>query len=246
MAIRHDTPNLDLLARLPLSAGSVLDVGCATGALGRAYRRRNPRARLFGIEIDPQAAALAAGRLDAVALCDVEADPLPFRDAPPFDCIVYGDVLQYLRDPWAALRAHAAALSPRGTMLLCVPNVEHWSLTERLLRGGFDYEDDGLLARGHLRWFSLDGMRRGLEAAGLSPCDVVPRLFDTESATRFVTALAPGLRALGVDPAEYAQRAAPLQFIWRAQKQPAARMVVGASMLAPVGGVSHVRVVHPL
>jgi len=246
MAIRHDTANLDLLARLPLAANAVLDVGCASGALGHAYRRRNPRARQFGIDVDPHAAALAAERLDAVALGDVEADPLPFDDPPRFDCIVYGDVLQYLRDPWAVMRAHAAALSEHGTVLICVPNVEHWSLTERLLRGTWDYEDDGLLARGHLRWFSLRTMRRALEEAGLAPCDVFPRLFNTEGATRFTSALSPALHSMGIDPAEYAQRAAPLQFIWRAQKQPAARMVVGASMLPPVGGVSHVRVVHPL
>jgi 16S rRNA G1207 methylase RsmC len=37
--------NNDLLERIPLSAGIVLDVGCNTGALGAAYRRLNPRAR---------------------------------------------------------------------------------------------------------------------------------------------------------------------------------------------------------
>ena len=48
-----DQANHDLLERIPLSAGVVLDVGCHTGALGAAYRRLNPRALLLGIESDP-------------------------------------------------------------------------------------------------------------------------------------------------------------------------------------------------
>ena len=79
----------------------MLDVGCSTGALGVAYRRLNPRARLLGIEKDPAAAELAAQRLDAVAAVDVEQDPLPFELDRPIDCIIYGDVLEHLRDPWA-------------------------------------------------------------------------------------------------------------------------------------------------
>ena len=63
-----DQANHDLLERIPLSAGVVLDVGCHTGALGAAYRRLNPRALLLGIESDPvtaetgDAAARPGGR----------------------------------------------------------------------------------------------------------------------------------------------------------------------------------------
>ena len=100
-----DQPNPDLLERIPLSAGVVLDVGCNTGALGTAYRRLNPRALLLGIESDPAAAGLAAQRLDQVAVVDVEQDPLPFDLDRPIDCIVYGDVLEHLRDPWGCSAA---------------------------------------------------------------------------------------------------------------------------------------------
>ena len=53
----HPEPlNNDLLERIPLSARMVLDVGCNTGALGVQYRRLNPRARLYGIDKDSEAA----------------------------------------------------------------------------------------------------------------------------------------------------------------------------------------------
>jgi glycosyltransferase involved in cell wall biosynthesis len=241
-----DVANTDLLDRIPLTAAVVLDVGCNGGALGMAYRRRNPRALLLGIEPDAEAAELAAQRLDQVAVVDVERDPLPFALDRPIDCIVYGDVLEHLRDPWSVLRRHAEALSEDGAMVICVPNVHHWSFADRLLRGTWNYEPQGLLDETHLRWFSLDSMREGLAAVGLVPHDVRARVFDGDKAQAFATAIAPALRNLGVDPAVYAQRAAPLQYIWRALKRPRPMLAVASSMLAPVGGVSHVRVVYPL
>ncbi len=241
-----DVPNTDLLDRIPLDARVVLDVGCAAGALGAAYRRLNPRARILGIEQDRDAAQRAAQRLDAVANVDVEQAPMPFSLTAGLDCIVYGDVLEHLKDPFAVLRRHAEALSDSGTMLICVPNVEHWSFAARLLRGTWDYEDTGLLDRTHLRWFSLETMKRGLEALGLAPCDVHPRVFDQERAQEFITALAPSLRMMGIDPHAYASRAMPLQYVWRVRRRPPVRLTVMATMLAPVGGVSHTRVIYPM
>jgi len=241
-----DLANADLLERIPLTAQTVLDVGCNGGALGMAYRRFNPRALLLGIEPDPTAAELASRRLDQVAAVDVERDQLPFDLDGPIDCIIYGDVLEHLRDPWTVLRRHAEALSDDGIMVICVPNVHHWSFADRLLRGTWKYEPHGLLDETHLRWFSLDSMREGLEAAGLLPHDVSPRVFDGEKAKQFAAAIAPALHNLGVDPATYAQRAAPLQYIWRAVKRPRPVLSVASSMLAPVGGVSHMRIVYPL
>jgi SAM-dependent methyltransferase len=241
-----DQANNDLLERIPLSASVVLDVGCNTGALGAAYRRLNPRARLLGIDKDPVPAGLAAQRLDQVAVVDVEYDPLPFTLDRPIDCIVYGDVLEHLRDPWPVLRRHAEALSDDGSMVICVPNMQHWSFADRLLRGTWRYEPNGLLDETHLRWFSLETMREGLEAIGLVPHEVSPRVFDAASAQEFAGMIAPALTRLGVDPAAYAQRATPLQYVWRVLKQPRPLITVAANMLEPVGGVSHVRVVYPL
>ncbi|HEY6430905.1 MAG TPA: methyltransferase domain-containing protein [Acetobacteraceae bacterium] len=241
-----DLPNVDLLDRIPLDAQVVLDVGCGTASLGAAYRRCNPRAILLGIDRDAEAAAIAAERLDQVANVDVEANPLPFELSGGIDCIIYGDVLEHLRDPWTLLRCHMAALADNGTVLICIPNVEHWSFAARLLRGTWEYEPSGLLDETHLRWFSLESMRRTLVATGLTLCDVHPRVFDQEQARGFVTAITPALRAMGADPQEYLTRAAPLQYVWRARRQAQPRLTIASSMLEPVGGVSHVRVVYPL
>jgi SAM-dependent methyltransferase len=207
--------NVDLLRLMPVDATAVLDVGCGTGALGASYRRLNPKARLFGIDVDPAAVAIARQHLDEVVETDVQIHPLPPSIPRNLDCIVYGDVLQHLKDPWATLRAQIQALRPGGTVLFCVPNVEHWSFLERLFQGHWNYEPSGLFDSGHLRWFTLNTLLRGLEGTGLKVVNVHRRVFEPEKVHGFVSSLAPALHNLGIDEAAYVERAAALQYIVR-------------------------------
>src|ERR1700712_5595282 len=110
-----------VLLRIPLSAHTILDVGCGSGELAAAYHRMNPKARLLGIEVDPAAAALATPYMEQGSVTDVEAGPLPFLVPDGIDCIIYNDVLQHLRDPWTLLGRHADLLSTSGIMLICLP-----------------------------------------------------------------------------------------------------------------------------
>ena len=243
-----DAVNQDLLDRIPLIAKVVLDVGCGTGALGAAYRRLNPRARVLGIEMDPGAAAIAAQRLDEVAIGDVEDDPLPFAPEGGIDCIIYGDVLEHLRDPWAVLHRHAEALNDgrrhpdlhpqsRALELRRAPAARHLGL-----RAAADCSTRRICAGSAWRRCA-----KGCEAAGPVPCDVhAAHVRRASRPPQFARQSRPRCAALGVDPARYADRAAPLQYVWRVRKTPRSAMTIAANMLAPVGGVSHVRIVYPL
>jgi SAM-dependent methyltransferase len=240
-----DVANPDLVGRIPLTAKVVLEVGCGTGALAAEYKSRNPLVRYLGIEIDPAAARVAATRMDAVATVDVERDPLPFG-TEKFDCIIYGGVLGHLRDPWAVLRQQAQALSETGVVVARVPNLEHWSFAERLLRGTWNYEEKGLFDRTNLRWFNFATTRQALTGAGLRAADVSPCIPDLAGAEDFVRAMEPALATLGIDAPNYLRRAAPLHYVWRASHRPIEPIHIVSTMLAPVGGVSHVRIVEPL
>jgi len=245
---REDLPNPDLLERVPLTARVILDVGCGTAALAAAYRKRNPRVRLLGIDKDPDLAAIASERLDELATVDVEQDPLPFDVSEGIDCIVYGDILEHLQDPWSVLMRQSEALTPDGVILMCVPNLDHWSFADRLLRGVWNYEETGLLDKTHLRWFTLRTMLDGLKQRGFVLCDVSPRIFgfDIEPAAAFTRKITPALTALGIQADEYQRRAQVLQYVWRVRKTPRQRITVSGNMLKPIGGVSHVRILYPL
>jgi SAM-dependent methyltransferase len=241
-----DVLNPDLLDRIPLDADVVLDVGCHKGMLGAVYRLRNPNARVLGVDHDLAAVEVAATRLTEAACLDIENDPLPFEVPGGYDCIIYGDVLEHLSDPWRLMREHAALLSPRGVMLICVPNAAHWSVILKLLKGTFDYEDRGVLDRTHLRWFTLATMEAALMETGLQLCDVSPRVFDRPGAEALADTLAEGMAALGVSRESFLVRSAPMQFIWRARKTPMPPIAIRSTMLKPYGGVSDIRVLQPL
>lgn len=240
-----DPSSSDVLDRMPLTARDVLEIGCTDGALAREYRARNPAATYVGIETDPALAAIARTRLDAVLQTDPEADPPPFAERS-FDLIVYNDGLEHLRDPWAALRRHAAQLRPGGAIVLCVPNMEHWSFALRLLRGEWDYAPDGLTDIRHLRWFTRRSLQAGLAQAGLHMQACIPRIFDARAAHEFVQAMTPALGNLRLLPDDLMARAAPLQYLVVATQAPVAPIDITSTMLAPVGGVSHVRVIEPM
>jgi len=232
----------DLLPSVPLSARTILDVGCGTGELIAAYRPMNPTARLLGIEWDAVAAATAARHMDQVATTDAEADPLPFDLPDGIDCIIYDEILQHLHDPRALIRRHAEALSADGVMVIRVPNIDYWRATEQRLRGAGDTAPGPALPS----WMNIGGMTRQLEDAGLTVCDIATVEPDGESARRFCEVLAPSLAALGIEPADYVRRAAASHLIIRARRESVEPLILAGNMLEPIGGVSHVRVVHPL
>lgn len=154
----YEQPRTDLQARVPDEARLLLDVGCAAGAFGAALKTRQ-RCRVIGIEIDPALAKVATERLDRVLVDDVEALPLA-TFAEEFDCIVCGDVLEHLRDPWATVAKLVAWLKPGGRLVATLPNVGHWSIVADLLRGRWELIPFGLLCWGHLRFFTRAGIER--------------------------------------------------------------------------------------
>ena len=236
--LSHDP---DLLTRIPLSARTVLHVGCTDGSLAAAYRPLNPRARLLGIARDLEHVAPAAPWFDDIANADALHDGLPFAVPDGVDCILYDGFLEHCADPWRMLREHAAMLAADGVILIRARNLGHWRLTEALLRGS-TLPDEAPVIEG----LDSDALRQELDECGLFLADVAVQEAEQDAARRFAGAMTPGLLTLGIDPERYRERCQGSHRIWRACKSPVRRLNVSGNMLNPVGGVSHVRVVHPL
>jgi 2-polyprenyl-3-methyl-5-hydroxy-6-metoxy-1,4-benzoquinol methylase len=154
----------DLVAALPRPLGSVLDVGCGEGAVGRLLREEGAE-RLTGVEIDPASAAKAREVYDDVAEGAVE-DKLPELHGP-FDSILCYDVLEHLVDPAAVLSQLRGLAAPGGRLHVSVPNARHFSLVRDLmLRGTFGYTEWGHRDNTHLRWFTRSDIVQAVEDAG--------------------------------------------------------------------------------
>lgn len=152
------------LARLPPGT-RVLDVGAATGTLGRMCAGRG--FAITGVEPNPAWAEVARRWYTAMRCGTIDA----IGDAAlsGHDVVVCADVLEHLADPEATLR-RLVALQPEGsTFVVSVPNVANLWVRLQLLRGRFDYTDRGILDRTHLRFFTRRTLAGLLARAGLRP-----------------------------------------------------------------------------
>src|SRR4051812_78522 len=94
----------DLLALIPAGPQRVLDLGCATGEMGR-YLSDTFGAKVWGVEYDGAMAEVARPKLQDVWQADLNKDSLTaFPHPEAYDLIVCGDVLEHLVDPWQVLR----------------------------------------------------------------------------------------------------------------------------------------------
>ncbi len=243
----HHRINPDLLRLIPGNAATVLEIGCAAGQLGAAYKRSNPACRYLGVELDESIAEKARQHLDQVWSGNVEEfSPSVFRlKRGSVDCLVYGNVLEHLNDPWALLAAQVPLLKPDGVVLACIPNVQHWSILAGLMQGSWRYRDEGLLDRTHLRFFTLDTVSEMFEAAGLVVFEVRGRRFDEAGFKDFYQALEPALEALNFDKARFQTHAGILQFVVRATRIPVtASMLVQSLMIPTQAACNDVRIIH--
>lgn len=160
-------PNTDLFPFLPDDREArfrVLEVGCSTGANLMGIGNLYPQAELYGLEINPRAADLAAA-YGNVKAGNIEERNVDFGDVT-FDYIIFGDVLEHLRDPKGALEYCKSLLSDGGKVLASVPNLMHWSVMRVLIDGYFPYGDYGLLDRTHIHFFTYYEMIAMFAGAG--------------------------------------------------------------------------------
>ena len=194
----YENPREELQRHVPASARRVLDLGCASGALGAALKARG--ATVVGIERDPAYAAAARERLDEVIEADLETfDPTTLGR---FDVLIAGDVLEHLADPWSVLRRFAAIVDPGGTVVVSLPNVRHWETLFAIgVQGRFPRRNEGVFDHTHLRWFTLHDAWSLVHQAGLEVEAVERRIRyrrvggAKESAAARLLARVPGPRA---------------------------------------------------
>ena len=130
----------------------VLEIGCDCGANLLGVKNRYPNAELYGVEINPSAAEIA-NCIAKVTVGNIEERQMDFGGVT-FDYIVFGDVLEHLRDPEGTLTYCKGFLKEDGSILASIPNLMHVSVVRGLINGNFTYEDRGLLDRTHIHFFT--------------------------------------------------------------------------------------------
>ncbi len=157
--------SLRTIVRLVGAQRDVLDVGCASGYLGKLLIPHGHR--VYGIDGNEKAVEEARGWYDGVLCADLNKHDLaaPFQ-GKTFDTIIFADVLEHLLEPEEVLRYFRRLLKTDGKIIVSLPNVALWRVRLNLLLGRFDYADYGVLDRTHLHLYTFASAQRLLEGAG--------------------------------------------------------------------------------
>ena len=170
--IYYANPRPDVEPSIPRGARSVLDVGCSRGGFGTTLRKvLGPEARLVGVEAVRASADAArdSGAFDEVVDC-YYPDALAGRD-DRFDAVFFNDVLEHIVDPWQVLVDVKNHLTPFGVVVAAIPNVQYLPVVVDLFKGHWNYADEGILDRTHVRFFTRSTMFDMFDAAGYDVVD---------------------------------------------------------------------------
>lgn len=217
-----DNVNPTILDLVEPSMLKICEFGCGGGALAAAIRAKNPESiHYVGLEMDEDAILRAKPFLDLAIQCNL--DLIPSWDANEvisqalpnghFDCVIFGDVLEHLREPENVLRQAVAKVKPGGVVIACIPNVQHWTVFANLVLGSWPQMDAGIFDRTHIRWFAFRDMVNLLNNVGLSIENAVGRVFDADKGTTVVEQLAGLASLLGVDHRQLREQCLPLQYV---------------------------------
>jgi methionine biosynthesis protein MetW len=164
----------------------VLEVGCASGYVGSVLSREKA-CTVTGIEIDATAAAEARQAGLTVVEGSLEEAATWNMLTGRFDVIVAADVLEHLREPERVLARFKQLLAPGGMAIVAVPNVAVWSMRKQLFfRGDFRYQDEGLLDRTHLRFFTWETLHDLVRSQGWSIDDTMVEGWQLPVGRRFL------------------------------------------------------------
>jgi 2-polyprenyl-3-methyl-5-hydroxy-6-metoxy-1,4-benzoquinol methylase len=141
--------------------GRVLDLGCSSGLLAERVRKLGHH--VVGVDIEEFDEVQV--RVDEFVQADLDRG-IPDDVGHNFDVVLAADIIEHHRQPDQLLRQARDRLAPGGVLLLSVPNFGHWYPRLRTVSGRFDYDQRGILDRGHLRFFTKRTIERSVHDAG--------------------------------------------------------------------------------
>ena len=149
----RNSPHAELV-RLVGENKHVLEVGPGIGHVSKVLKSKG--CNVVAVELSQKMGAMAEAWCDRVIVGDIEnLDLIEILPDMKFDVIAFGDVLEHLRDPTLVLKKAKEFLVEGGYVVASIPNIAHRSIRYELLMGEFRYQDQGILDRTHLRFFTL-------------------------------------------------------------------------------------------
>lgn len=172
---QHSKVRKDILSlindREPSERLSILDVGCGCGATLLQLENLYPQARLYGIEKNGKAAAIAS-EVANVTTGNVEEEL--YYPGQYFDYILLGSVLEELEDPINTLISLKKHLKQDGEIIASISNPTYYKLIYSLLQGDWPFSSQDTSNRNPLRFFTLKDGFEMFVSSGLENIQYFP------------------------------------------------------------------------
>ena len=121
-----------IMIELTGTGKAVLEVGTSTGYMSKVLKERGNT--VVGVEVDPEAAAIAKPYCDRLLNADIESLLLGEElEKNFFDVVIVGDVLEHLKWPDRVIEQLKSHLRPGGYLVVSMPNVAHGDVILNLL-----------------------------------------------------------------------------------------------------------------
>ncbi|MDQ2100214.1 MAG: methyltransferase domain-containing protein [Tychonema bourrellyi B0820] len=245
-----DRINHELLNLLPPDAKVIVEIGCGTGATGAQYKLTNPHCQYIGIECDREKAKIAVDRLNWVAIANIEQTDIASLDIAPgtVDCLIFGDLLPYLKNPWDILKQYSVLLNPEGQVFAKIPNVQYWRRIVHLLRGQWENPEGKMQ-----HWFTLERIKSLFAEAGLQVYELQGKGQKNDNFAQFQELLHPMVKALELESSSFATETGAEYYIVRSSSRASLttktplqprRLLIQTIIMAPTG-CDRVRVLEP-
>lgn len=168
-------PRSRIVNQIP-PGSKVLEVGCGSGTIIH-YLQDYKQCQTIGVEPSSVMAAAAQNAGLNIIEGDIDAPKTlgELETLGPFDAIIFADVLEHLRDPWATVERVKPLLNPAGKILVSIPNVAFWRLRLNLLVGRWRYTHGHLMDHTHLRWFTRKTIRALFIDGGFETVEIQDR-----------------------------------------------------------------------
>lgn len=155
----------DMLQFIPTRVRRTLELGCGEGGFS-SLLKDELNAETWAVEVNENCARKAAARLYKV----INDDAFNCLDELPdgyFDCIICFDVLEHLVDPYSLLNSLKSKAAIGGVFVTSIPNIRYYSVfKDFVFHGNWDYKDQGVLDKTHLRFFTYKSILKMWDELG--------------------------------------------------------------------------------
>ncbi len=176
MYIDTYTSRCIIFKQIPIGS-KVLEIGVGSGRLANLLSIRK-KCRVYCVEKEPAMAGIAKNKCVEMLNMDIETEELPYG-AGAFDSILLGNVLEHMKEPSMVLADLKKYLSDDGFLIYSVPNIVNWHSRMTIFFGRFEYAENGVFDKSHLRFYNLNSAKKLAEDAGykITRLDVTPSVY---------------------------------------------------------------------